>query len=136
MENYEKLLEKAKSSLPEIKQSSQRFEMPKAVGHIQGNKTIISNFAAIVKTFNRDQNHILKYLLKELATPGNVDGPRLILGRKLSSGLINAKIEQYAMEFVLCRVCKKPDTILTKEERVTTMKCTACGAKNPVRAKI
>ncbi|AJF62508.1 MAG: Translation initiation factor 2 subunit beta [archaeon GW2011_AR20] len=136
METYEKLLEKAKANLPEIKQTTERFEMPKAKGHVQGNKTIISNFADIVKTFNRDQTHLLKYLLRELATPGNLDGPRLILGRKISSSLINSKIEQYAQEFVLCRVCKKPDTVLTKEERVTIMKCTACGAKNPVRTKI
>ncbi len=136
MDTYEKLLERAKISLPEIKETSERFEIPKVAGHIEGNKTIISNFADIAKTFNRDQNHLLKYLLKELATPGNVDGPRLILGRKISSPLINDKIEQYAKEFVLCKVCKKPDTVLKKEDHITMMKCTACGAKNPVRTKI
>jgi translation initiation factor 2 subunit 2 len=136
MENYEKLLEKAKSNLPEIKQTTERFEIPKVTGHIQGNKTVISNFSLIAKILNRDQNHLLKYLLKELATPGNIDGPRLILGRKLPSSLINAKIAQYANEFVLCPVCKKSDTVLKKEERITMMKCTACGAKNPVRTKI
>ncbi len=136
METYEQLLEKAKASLPEIKENIERFEIPKATGHIQGNKTIISNFGNIVKIFNRHQEHLLKYLLKELATPGNIDGPRLILGRKISSSLINSKIEQYAREFVLCPVCKKPDTLLAKEERITMMKCTACGAKNPVRTKI
>jgi len=136
MENYEKLLERAKANLPEIKQTTERFELPKVTGHIQGNKTVISNFSMIAKTLNRDQNHLLKYLLKELASPGSIDGPRLILGRKISSSLINAKIEQYTNEFVLCPVCKKPDTILKKEERITMMKCTACGAKNPVRTKI
>ena len=136
MQDYEQLLKKAKSSLPEIKVSSERFEMPKALGHIQGNKTIISNFVNIAKTFNRDPLHLLKYLLRGLATPGNLDGPRLILGRKIPASLINEKIKQYAEEFVLCYTCKKPDTILTKEERITTLKCTACGAKHPVRAKI
>lgn len=136
MENYEKLLERAKANLPEIKQTTERFEIPKVTGHIQGNKTVISNFSMIAKTLNRDQNHLLKYLLKELASPGSIDGPRLILGRKISSSLINNKIEQYISEFVLCPVCKKPDTILKKEERITMMKCTACGAKNPVRTKI
>lgn len=136
MQTYEDLLKKAKSILPEIKVTSERFEMPKVLGHIQGNKTIISNFATIIKIFNRDQAHLLKYLLKELATPGNVDGPRLVLGRKIPASLINEKIKQYAEEFVLCHTCKKPDTILAKEERVTTIKCAACGAKHPVRAKI
>ncbi len=136
MDSYEKLLKKAKESLPELKVSSERFEVPKALGHVQGNKTIISNFTAIVKTFNREQAHLLKFLLRELASPGNVDGPRLILGRKIPASLINEKIKQYAEEFVLCPICHKPDTILTKEERFTVMKCTACGAKNPVRSKI
>jgi len=37
---------------------------------------------------------------------------------------------------VLCPECKKPDTQLKKEDRITTIKCSACGAKHPVRAKI
>ena len=136
MQSYEDLLNRAKENLPVLKISIERFEIPKAIGHVQGNKTIISNFAAITKEFHREQSHLLKFLLRELASPGNLDGPRLILGRKIPSSLINEKIKQYAEEFVLCPVCKKPDTILTKEEKVTTMKCTACGAKNPVRTKI
>ena len=50
--------------------------------------------------------------------------------------LINTKIQQYAEEFVICPTCKKPDTILKKEERITTIKCMACGAKHPVKARI
>ncbi|MEK6932259.1 MAG: translation initiation factor IF-2 subunit beta [Nanoarchaeota archaeon] len=136
MQSYEELLKKAKDSLPELKLSSGRFEVPKAIGHLQGNKTIISNFTAIAKTFNRAQEHLLKYLLRELASPGNIDGPRLILGRKIPASLINEKIKQYAEEFVLCYVCKKPDTIITREDRITVIKCTACGAKHPIRSRI
>lgn len=136
MDDYEQLLEKAKSKLPELKQSVERFEIPKVTGHIQGNKTIVSNFANIVKDLNRPIDHLLKYLLKELATPGNLDGPRLVLGRKISSSLINNKIEEYVQEFVICKTCKKADTLLIKEERVSIIKCTVCGAKHPVRTKI
>ena len=78
----------------------------------------------------------MKYLLRELATPGIIDGQRLILGRKISSNLINTKVEQYVNDFVLCSECKKPDTILKKEERVLTIKCMACGAKHTVKSKI
>ena len=74
--------------------------------------------------------------LRELATPGQIQDSRLVLNRKLPSSRINEKVEQYAKEFVLCKVCKKPDTILKKEDHITMMKCTACGAKNPVRTKI
>ncbi len=134
--NYEKLLEKAKSKLPEVVAGSERFEIPKVQGHIQGNKTIISNFTQIASILRREPSHLLKYLQRELATPAEIQAPRLILGRKLASQLINSKIEEYVEDFVLCKDCKKPDTILTKENKVLMMKCQACGAKHPIRAKI
>ena len=136
MQSYEELLKKAREKLPEKQESIERFEMPKVKGHIQGNKTIISNFSQIVTILRREQEHLLKYLQRELATPANIDGPRLILGRKLPASLINSKIEQYAIDFVLCRACKKPDTILLKENDMLFIKCQACGAKNPVRTRI
>jgi translation initiation factor 2 subunit 2 len=49
---------------------------------------------------------------------------------------INEKIEAYAKEFVICSECKKPDTELTKENRLMFIKCLACGAKKTVRTKI
>jgi len=34
--------------------------------------------------------------------------------------------------YVLCSECKKPDTILIKENRMTFVKCEACGARKRV----
>lgn len=133
---YEQLLKKAKESMPEVKSSSERFEIPKVNGHLQGNKTIINNFAAIAKILGRGQEKLLKYLQRELATPAVLDGQRLVLGRKITSVFINKKIEQFAKDFVLCKECGKPDTKLEKEDRVLFVRCTACGARHPVRAKI
>lgn len=133
---YEELLKKARKELPESVLTKERFEVPKAKGHIQGNKTIITNFNQIVSIFKRDAQQLLKYLQRELATPAEIDGPRLVLGRKLNATLINSKINQYADEFVLCKECKKPDTQLSKEEKVLMIKCLACGAKHPVKTKI
>ncbi|MFH1209560.1 MAG: translation initiation factor IF-2 subunit beta [archaeon] len=133
---YEELLDKVYKEVPKVIENTERFEIPKAIGHIQGNKTIISNFTKIADAFRRPYSQLMKYLLRELATPGNIEGQRLILGRKLSSSLINQKIEEFANDFVLCPVCKKPDTVLKKEDRVLVMKCTACGAKNPIKSKI
>jgi translation initiation factor 2 subunit 2 len=134
--NYENLLKKAKASLPSTTTQTERFEIPKVQGHVQGNKTIISNFNQICSILRRDQQHLLKYLQRELATPAQIDGPRLILGRKLLSSLINQKIEQYTNNFVICPECKKPDTKLIKEDRIYFIKCMACGAKHPIKAKI
>ncbi len=134
--NYEKLLEKAKSELPEVKTQSERFEIPTVAGHIQGNKTIITNFSQMCTLLRRPQEQLLKFLQRELATPATIDGPRLVLGRKLPSSLINEKIARFCNDFVLCKECHKPDTQLIREDRFLFMKCTACGAKHPVKGKI
>lgn len=136
MENYQELLEKAFSEIPEQSISKERFEVPKVTGHIEGNKTIISNFIQICDTLRREQGHLLKYLQRELATPATIEGPRLILGRKISASIINQKIALYVNDFVLCSECKRPDTQLIKEGKIYQVKCLACGAKHPVKAKI
>ena len=135
--DYEELLSKARKELPKtIVSSKERFEIPKVSGHVEGNKTIITNFIQICNIFGREPAKLLKYLQKELATPAVLDSQRLVFGRKLSSDFINKKIEQFAKIFVLCKECGKPDTKLIKEDRFLFLKCTACGAKQPVIAKI
>lgn len=133
---YEKLLKKARKELPESVLKTERFEIPKVKGHIEGNKTIINNFEQIANTLGRPVEHLLKYVLRELATPGDMRKGTLIIGTKVSASRVNGKILKYADEFVFCPECKKPDTKLIKEGRITFIKCLACGAKHPVKAKI
>ncbi|MBI5391864.1 translation initiation factor IF-2 subunit beta [Candidatus Woesearchaeota archaeon] len=133
MKTYEQMLDEALKNLPETSIATQRFEIPKAKGFLQGNKTVVTNFKEIVDAFRRDAQHFLKYLLKELASPGILDGPRLVLGRKVSSSLINAKIKHYADHFVLCSTCGKPDTQVIMKGDSVYLKCAACGAQKPVK---
>ena len=49
---------------------------------------------------------------------------------------INEKIAQYANEFVFCPECGKPDSKLEKEGQLLYIKCSACGARHIVKAKI
>jgi len=133
--DYEKLLDKAYKEVKPV-ETGERFEIPVVKGRVEGTKTIITNFAQICVVLRREKGHILKYLFKELATPGIIDGERVILNRKLSSAKINEKIASYANEFVICKECKKPDTELKKENRLTFIQCLACGAKHTVATKI
>jgi len=136
MTTYEKLLEEAYKKTKQIDSSSDRFEIPKIEGHFEGKKTILTNFLQIASHIRRKPEHFQKFILRELATSGHMEGDRLILNNKIPSAKINQKIEQYAKEFVLCKECKKPDTELIKEDRLTFVHCLACGAKHSVRSKI
>ena len=126
------MLDRGRKNIPESLLNTQRFEIPKVLGHIQGNRTIMSNFHAIATTLRRAPEHLLKFVLRELATPGEIKKSAVIIGRKVSASMINQKIEQYAQTFVICRECKRPDTMLIKDGEITFLKCQACGAKYPV----
>ena len=134
--DYESLLERGKKQLPEIVDKSERFELPKVLGHIQGNRTIISNFHQVAGSLRREPEHLLKYMLKELAVPGELKKSGLIIGAKLPASRFNEKIAQYANDFVICSVCKKADTTFVKEDKFTFIKCQVCGAKQSVKVRI
>ena len=131
--DYQALLKKARAELPEQTKGGERFTIEKIKGHLEGNKTVLVNLKKIAKDLDREDNHLLKYLLRELATPGKYVRGRAILGSKIAAATINKKIKKYASEFVFCSECNKPDTALTEEKLVTYLKCQACGAKKPVK---
>lgn len=134
---YDVLLKRARERLPESVFERERFEIPKVRGHLEGNKTIVSNFTQIAQTLRRPVDHFLKYILRELATPGEVTrSGLLVLGAKIPASRVNEKVRQYAEEFVLCPECGKPDTELKREGEFTFMRCSACGAKTAVKSKI
>jgi len=135
MDEYEKLLLQAYKKIKPI-QASQRFEIPLAQSRIEGNKTIITNFSQIASYLRRNQEHLAKYLSRELATSAQIKTTGLVLQTKVSSAKINEKISDYVREFVICKECKKPDTELIKQDNFTFVHCLACGAKHSVRAKI
>jgi translation initiation factor 2 subunit 2 len=136
MENYAELLEKAYKNIKAPQTSGERFEMPKVQGQVSGKNTIITNIAAIASYIRRPLEHISKYLIKELATPGEVENERLVLKTRLNSDRVNEKLESYVKEFVLCTECKKPDTEIISEKGIKFKHCLACGAKTPIKSKI
>lgn len=131
METYEELLNEAYKKIKKPEGNGERFEIPKAEGHFEGKKTIITNFSHMASYIRRNPEHFEKFLLKQLASSGQIEGDRLVLNQKVPSAKINQKIEEYVKEYVLCKECGKPDTELIRDERITSKHCLACGAKHP-----
>jgi translation initiation factor 2 subunit 2 len=118
--------------LPKKAENKKRFTVPEVEFEFSGNKTIFKNFLAIANILRRNPAHLSKYLLKELATSGSIEGSTLVFQRKLPSNLLQEKLNSYIKKFVYCKVCGEPDTKLVKENRITFLVCEACGAKYPV----
>jgi translation initiation factor 2 subunit 2 len=130
---YEELLEKAYEDLPEIQKETLRFEIPFIKGNTQGNKTVVTNLPQIATALRRPIEHLMKFLLRELATTGEIKTGQTIFIGKFRSNFLNEKITKYAKEFLFCKQCGKPDTHLKKDSGLTFLVCEACGAKSSVR---
>jgi translation initiation factor 2 subunit 2 len=130
---YEKSLDRLYSKLPKTVSKGKRFEIPKPLSSISGSRTFISNFKQLCTVMGRDQQHLLKFLAKEMATAGTIEGEQAIFQGKFDENLIKHLIDNYAQQYVMCPVCHSPDTKIVKEERFRFLVCEACGAKSSVR---
>ena len=131
--NYDEMLKRAKDKIPQISQETIVFEVPKVQTTPQGNRTIIVNFSEMADKLNRPQDHLLKYLNKELATAGTLEGRRVTFIGRFNNPFLQKKIDSYTKEYVICKQCGRHDTKLAHEGRIWLVKCMACGAKEPVR---
>ncbi len=133
MKSYEELLHSAFENLPKAAAGTERLEIPEPELLFQGTQTIVKNFSLVAKALRREPKHLLKFLSKELASPGSLDGERAVFQTKLSVRVLQQKIESYKTEFVICKECKRPDTDLVLQNRILQLKCQACGARSAVR---
>jgi len=137
MDNYKKLLSEARKDLPDHVFQKERFEIPKVKGHIQGSRTVISNFLQIANTLRREPENMLKFVLRELATPGEIKkSGSVIIGSKVPASRINEKIKLYSSSYVFCYECGKPDTKIERDGNLNYIKCMACGARHSIKSKI
>jgi translation initiation factor 2 subunit 2 len=136
-DDYLALLERAKEKLPEKIEKHERFTVPEPDVFIEGKTTVVRNFGDIVDALRRDEEHLVQYLLRELGTPGHVEGEgrRLTLKTKLTQQQIAERIMSYTDTFVLCSECGRPDTRINKEGRILVLECEACGAHRPVNVR-
>ncbi|KAF9512481.1 hypothetical protein BS47DRAFT_1062391 [Hydnum rufescens UP504] len=104
--------------------------------HREGNKkTIFANVADICKRMHRQPEHVIQFLFAELGTTGSVDGEkRLVIKGRFQPKQLENVLRRYIVEYVTCKTCKSPDTILTKENRIYFMTCESCGSRRSVSA--
>lgn len=131
--NYEELLKRARSQLPETALKRERLEIPPLNYSVVGMRTMLHNFKEIAEVLNRDPQHVLKFLTGELATAAVTQESRVIFQGKFPRETFERLLQRYMETFVTCPVCKRPDTKIVKEKRLSFLVCSACGAKSSVR---
>ncbi|KAF8802029.1 translation initiation factor [Phlegmacium glaucopus] len=102
----------------------------------EGNKkSIFANVTDICKKMHRQPEHVIQFLFAEMGTTGSVDGAgRLVIKGRFQQKQIENVLRRYMVEYVTCKTCKSPDTLLTKENRIFFMACESCGSRRSVNA--
>jgi translation initiation factor 2 subunit 2 len=130
--DYDELLKRARSQIPEVTLKRERLEIPRLHHSVIGMRTIIYNFREIAETLNRDPQHMLKFLTREMATAATMQESRAIFKGKFGQDTLQRLLQRYVESFLTCPICKSPDTKIVKEKRLSFLVCEACGAKSPV----
>jgi translation initiation factor 2 subunit 2 len=83
----------------------------------------------------KQPEHVIQFLFAEMGTTGSVDGAgRLVIKGRFQQKQIENVLRRYMVEYVTCKTCKSPDTLLTKENRIFFMACESCGSRRSVNA--
>lgn len=132
MDSYEGLLKRGFQKVPAGHGHGERFEMPSLRVQKSGSRSILSNFTEVARALRREPKHLMKFLLKELATSGEARGHALEVQGVFTADAVNKKLEKYVGLYVRCPECGKHDTNLVKERGFFFVKCEVCGAREPV----
>ncbi|KAG8836178.1 hypothetical protein FRC17_009521 [Serendipita sp. 399] len=134
LSRFFRLLHAANPSL--ASSSSKRYTLAPPSIHREGNKkSVFANIGDICRRMHREPAHVIAFLYAELGTTGSIDGSgRLIIKGKFQQKQIENILRRYIMEYVTCRTCKSPNTLLTKETRISFITCETCGSRQSVSA--
>jgi translation initiation factor 2 subunit 2 len=126
-------------------------------------KTMFANLAEICRRMHRQPKHLMEFLFAELGTSGSVDAQqRLIIKGRYTQKSMENVLRRYIggcldvtavwvngtfvdqlnrfiapiVEYVVCKTCKSPDTLLNKENRLYFITCESCGSRESTHAHL
>ena len=137
--DYNVLLERIYSNIrkknPNLQENKRYIIKPPVLSRVGTRRMAWSNFHMLCNTMHRPAEHIFQFVLSELGTEGSISGDgQLILRGRYNAANIETLLRKYIVEYVTCRMCRSPDTVLDRDQqtRLYTMQCKVCGANRSV----
>src|SRR3972149_7614063 len=93
--DYKELLKRGCSQIPEVSLKRERLDLPPLYVSTVGMRTIISNFKDVAGSLDRDPQHILKFLTREMATAATYHDGRAIFQGKFRRDSFERLLERY-----------------------------------------
>lgn len=130
--DYESSLNRAMDEVPDIGGDESRLDIPDPETQKDGAFTRFTNLNDIADVLSRDEEHVHRFVQREMGTSGKLENGRGRYNGTFSEQDFSAAIDAYVDEYVLCSECGLPDTRLVREDRTPMLRCDACGAFRPV----
>lgn len=121
---------------PDLAGEKRKFTIvPPQIMREGSKKTAFANITDLCRRMRRPVEHVTQFLLTELGTTASSDAnQRLLIRGRYQQLQIENVLRRYIVEYVTCKTCHSPDTILSKENRLFFMKCESCGSTRSVTA--
>ncbi len=136
---YDELLDRVVKILqdnnPDLIDRKRQTMKPPQLMRVGTKKTLWVNFQEICTMMNRQPEHVFQFMMAELGTEGSIDGNhRLVIRGKYVPKYIESLLRKYISEYVTCKMCRSPNTELTKDtvSRLFFCRCKDCGSSRSV----
>ena len=81
--------------MPQVSEKRERLELPRLFVTTVGMRTIISNFKEVADALDRDPQHVLKFLTREMATAATFHDSRAIFQGKFQRDSFERLLQRY-----------------------------------------
>lgn len=96
-------------------------------------RTYFANFKQFCTAVKRDQLHVKQYFDDELRKMSSISNNGcLVIQGMFQQKHIDKLLKKYIEEYVKCKICKKGNTELIKENRIQYIKCNVCLSKTAI----
>jgi len=118
----------------DVEDAFYRYKMPlvKTKVESQGNgvKTVIVNCSDVAKSLNRNPDHLSKFFGFEFGAVTMVQNGKYIIRGSQDVEPLQKALDVFIEKFVLCGVCRLPETVINIKGTRMFLNCRACGQIN------
>ncbi|KAJ2798734.1 eukaryotic translation initiation factor 5 [Coemansia furcata] len=115
-----------------------RYKMPRLQAKIEGKgngiKTVLPNIVDVARALSRPPAYPAKYFGNELGAQVQIEekSEKYIVNGAHEVSKLQDVLDGFIDRYVLCPVCKNPETDLIIKDKMITRKCGACGERTDV----
>ncbi|CAF9924608.1 MAG: hypothetical protein ALECFALPRED_002803 [Alectoria fallacina] len=119
-----------------------RYKMERLQSKIEGKgngiKTVIVNLSGVAQSLARPPSYVIKYFGFELGAQTNTNpaDDRWIINGAHEASKLQDYLDGFINKFVLCKMCKNPETEVKIKDGHITLDCKACGRRSDVDLRL